>query len=161
MVSFGTTYTIHLGATPAPPPPINRQLQAYQSRAVTGDYIGMALDFGPNIPQHIYPKPDKDILRSSVLFILLTRLRERVMLPEFGSEIPATVFEPNDEAQMVLIQESTREAIQIWEDRVEYLTCDVYSDPNNNVIQVLVEVRDKRSNEVELLQFDLRAFISQ
>lgn len=161
MASFGTTYTVSLGVAPTPPAPVNRQLQSYQAASVTGDYIGIALDWGPNIPQHIEPKPDKDILRSSVLWILFTRYRERVMLPEFGSEIPATVFEPNDEAQMVLIQESVREAIQLWEDRVEYLTCDCYADPDNNVIQVHVQVRDKRTDDVELLQFDLRTFVSQ
>ena len=40
-------------------------------------WCGMALDWGPTIPSVIEPKDDKDVLRSSVIWIVLTRLGER------------------------------------------------------------------------------------
>lgn len=92
---------------------------------------GIALDWGPTIPTVIEPKDDAAVLRSSVLWIVLTRLGERVMQPEFGSLLPGAVFEPNDVATGDSIKNSVRDAISRWDDRIEFIDFTVESSENH------------------------------
>lgn len=94
-------------------------------------WTGMALDWGPEIPSVIEPKDDFHVLRSSVLWIVLTRLGERVMQPEFGSELPGAVFEPNDVILGDSVKNSVRDAISKWDDRIEFVDFVVRSDNNH------------------------------
>ncbi len=63
---------------------------------------------------------------SSLLNILGTFKGERVMLPEFGSNLARLLFEPNDVMFRNRIQEEVVESLQRW-------------DPNLQVVSVIPE----------------------
>ena len=99
-------------------------------------WLGVALPWGPDIRSFIEPKDDNHILQSSVLWILLTRKGERCMLPEFGSDIPGSVFEPNDDILVAGLQASVREAIERWDDRIELVLFETERDENSLMIKL-------------------------
>lgn len=92
---------------------------------------GIALPWGTTIPSVIDPKDDTEILKSSVLFIVLTRLGERVMQPTFGSNLPNMLFNPNDLQAAQSMKRSVKEAISKWDDRIEFVDFSVEGSNNN------------------------------
>ena len=63
---------------------------------------------------------DEDI-REAIRVILFTAKGERVMQPEFGCSIHNYVFAPMNKGNLALIENSVREALEIWEPRIEVL----------------------------------------
>jgi len=101
-----------------------------------GMWRGVALPWGPSIKSFIEPKSDEDVLRSSIIWILLTRKNERVMLPEFGSDIPDAVFELNDDTLLASLTASANEAIGRWDDRIEIT--DFTAEREENTLRIKV-----------------------
>jgi uncharacterized protein len=66
-------------------------------------------------------------VRDAVKVILLTRLNERVMLPQFGSGLDTFLFEPNTVATRHQMQEGIETALRQWEPRI--VVEDVAVDP--------------------------------
>ena len=61
---------------------------------------------------------DQDI-REALLVILGTRKGERVMRPDFGCGIHDFVFSVVNTSTLALIETSVREALTLWEPRIE------------------------------------------
>lgn len=99
-------------------------------------YSGMAFPFGGTVLSTFYPKPDENVLRTSIEMILLTSFGERVMLPEFGSNLATAAFEPNDDMLAVLSQSIVLEAVNTWEGRVQVGNAKVSS--NEETITIIV-----------------------
>lgn len=59
-----------------------------------------------------------DHIEESIVQILSTQLYERVMLPEFGSDIDAYIFDPNEVETQALVQYEIVEALTKWEPRI-------------------------------------------
>lgn len=59
-----------------------------------------------------------DHIEESIIQILSTQLYERVMLPEFGSDIDAYIFDPNEVETQALVQYEIVEALTKWEPRI-------------------------------------------
>ena len=119
-------------------------------------YKGVALPWGLTIPSVIEPKDDHDVIRSSVLWIVLTRLGERVMLPEFGTTLPGAVFEPNDVQLANSIKESVRQAISRWDDRVTFL--DFVVSGNENTLTCTLSYKqsfDPNRDSYQVVEFEL------
>ena len=57
-------------------------------------------------------------VRESIRVILLTELRERLMLPQFGAGLERFLFRPNTVATHRLIQDAVTQALGRWEPRV-------------------------------------------
>lgn len=85
------------------------------------NFSGVALPWGISVKDFIAPKEDKEILKSSIFWIVMTRKRERLMLPEFGTVVPTSVFEPNDAALQDQIRTDVKEAIKRWDDRITFV----------------------------------------
>jgi len=86
---------------------------------------GVSLPWGTTIRSLIDPKSDEEVLRSSVLWIVMTRRGERVMRPEFGSALPDALFEQNDEVLVSTTTHSVRDAIERWDDRIQFVQMQV------------------------------------
>jgi phage baseplate assembly protein W len=116
------------------------------------EYKGVALPWGPTIASFIEPKSDEYVLKSSVLFIIMTGLGERVMLPEFGSRIREVVFDPNDEGSISLLRQYIEEAVRIWDDRVEIVSFTAEQDVEHHRIDCVLVFKDRRAPTNQVTQ---------
>ena len=60
-------------------------------------------------------------LEESIAIILKTKLGERVYRPNFGSRLSELAFEPMNTETLSLIRLYVREAIEIWEPRIDLI----------------------------------------
>ena len=81
----------------------------------------IAYPWKPTLEDFVTPKSDVLVLKTSVINILMTRKGERVMHPTFGSDVPDSVFELNDNMLIAVLGEAVREAIEEWDDRIEFV----------------------------------------
>jgi Bacteriophage baseplate protein W len=63
----------------------------------------------------------EESIRQSIRIILSTAKGERVMRPDFGCAIHELVFAPNDAATGSMAEHFVREALLLWEPRIEVL----------------------------------------
>lgn len=110
----------------------------------------IAYPWGPSLASFSELKTDADVLRTSILNILLTKPGERVMLPDFGSAIPDAVFEPNDATLVTRLIVAAQDAIERWDDRIEFL--DLTAEGDDNLLNVKVFYKNRKDPKEEAIQ---------
>ncbi len=80
-----------------------------------------------------------DSIEQSLLVLLLTNVRERVMRRDFGSKARDLVFSPGSEQGLRILESSISDAIRDWEPRVDVLDVSTQVDPHDPV-RVIVEI---------------------
>ncbi len=70
----------------------------------------------------------EDDIKEAILIILGTSKGERVMRPDFGCGIHDLVFAPINTATITLVENSVREALTIYEPRIELIKVEALSD---------------------------------
>lgn len=114
-------------------------------------FSGIAYPWGTTLSSYFDPKDDDNILRSSLINIIFTALGERVMLPEFGSRIYETPFEPGDAHLTRFIQSIIVDAVQRWDHRIEVLDVQLRLNEDgslsvdNHQVEVQIIYRNKFS----------------
>lgn len=96
-----------------------------------GKILGRGMSFPPRVGPDgriAWSEGDANV-RESIRVILLTNLRERVMLPEFGGGLAGYLFEPNTVATRHQIRERILRALERWEPRVDVESVTVDADP--------------------------------
>lgn len=99
-------------------------------------FTGIGLPWKDSVGSYFNPKNDRDIIRSSIYWILTTRIGERVMVPEFGSMVPYLIHEPNDSVTQSLLRFYTSEALGRWEPRITIRSVSVQSTENTLTISI-------------------------
>lgn len=96
------------------------------------DFLGRGFAFPPRIDsatgQFVMTESEEDI-RQSIYIILMTRMKERAMLPDFGCNLHEYIFEVPDSDFEVQIGSEIREALMRYEPRI--INVDVEVDSNN------------------------------
>jgi phage baseplate assembly protein W len=69
-------------------------------------------------------------IHESVRLIVHTAKNERIMRPEFGSNINRYAFEPGSISTMIQIEKDLKTAIENWEPRVADVEVKAHSDDN-------------------------------
>jgi hypothetical protein len=102
--------------------------------------------FGPILPRdtgfpnasqwEFHTNYDLYVIESSVKMLLLTSKGDRVMEPDYGTNIRSLIFESNVDGLESLIQEEIIEAFSRWEPRVKLSSLAIESDPNNRSVSV-------------------------
>lgn len=102
--------------------------------------------FGPILPRDTgFPNSsqwefntnyDMYILESSVKMLLLTNKGDRVMEPDYGTDIRSLLFESNLPGIDSLIQEEIVMAFALWEPRVKLTSVAIDYDPNGRSISL-------------------------
>ena len=93
--------------------------------------------------------PDgEEAIRQSIWMILSTAPGERIMRPDFGCGIQDLVFGVNDAATANAVAGAVRQALALWEPRIDVL--DVYANPdaarpNQLLIEINYQVRSTNS----------------
>jgi len=77
-------------------------------------------------------------VRTSIDNILGTFQGERIMLPEFGSNLRGFLFEPINQRLVNRLSNEIKDKIEIWDNRVEVIGVDFKTDPDNNYISITV-----------------------
>ncbi len=68
-------------------------------------------------------------VREAIRIILMTELRERLRLPEFGGSLGQFLFEPNTVTTRHLIQDRILKTLAQWEPRIRVESVQVEEDP--------------------------------
>jgi len=77
-----------------------------------------------------------DSVTTSIDNILRTYYGERVMRPEFGSNLKTILFENTNSAMMNFLSRQLKNNIERWENRVIINQLDFYSDPDMNSVSI-------------------------
>lgn len=67
-------------------------------------------------------------VRQAILLLLSTIRGERVMRPTYGSDLHKLVFMPNDATTHGMAMHYVRQALEVWERRIEILRLDAYAN---------------------------------
>ena len=92
-----------------------------------------------------------DSVRQAIVMLLTTAPGERLMRPEYGSQLHRLAFAPNDQTTAGLAIHYVRAALTRWEPRVEIVHLDAAADPyepERLVISLLYRVRSSLSTDL-------------
>lgn len=108
-------------------------------------------------PTETYPYPqiktEKSLIRDAVRSILLTKIGQRYMVPDFGSLLWTLIFEPNDSPTARLAETYIRTALGDWEPRVQVL--EVTTQQVEESLIVTVNYVILRIQQIDQVQLDL------
>lgn len=94
---------------------------------------GRSLSFPPRVGSDgrmVWSEGEQNI-RESIRVILLTQIRERIRLPDFGGGLNSFLFEPNNVATQRAIEERILQALKRWEPRISVESARVDEDPSD------------------------------
>ena len=90
--------------------------------------IGWTYPVGTKMNGDIGMSQFEDDIREAIPIILGTAKGERVMRPDFGCGIHDLVFAPINTATITLVENSVREALTVYEPRIELIKVEALSD---------------------------------
>lgn len=98
-------------------------------------------------------KAENDLIRDSIITILMTRIGQRFFVPDFGSRLYDVLFEPNDAVTRALAERYIREALGTWEPRIQVESILIGSEEHTLYIKLYYRVI--RLNQIFELQLDI------
>src|SRR5579883_964329 len=110
--------------------------------STTKDFLGAGWKFPPRLDQRgrIELVPQEQDIEEALRIILLTQKGERVMRPEFGSELASLQFAPNDAATAGLARRYAQEALELCEPRINVVDVQAGPDPDDPG-RLLIDIR--------------------
>jgi phage baseplate assembly protein W len=98
-----------------------------------GQLFGRGISFPPRIGAdgRVSWSEGEVNVREAIQIILMTGLRERVRLPDFGGSLGTFLFEPNNVATRHSIQTRIVQALTDWEPRIVIESAQVDPDAND------------------------------
>ena len=94
----------------------------YVPTNIEAQITGLDSSLSIDNPGGIFSKQyGRKLIRANLIDLLTTRKGDRVMLPEFGTNLHLAVFEPYDEFLVEDIKNEVIRTVSIWEPRVEIL----------------------------------------
>lgn len=100
---------------------------------MAGDFLGKGWRF-PILPDASgrlgYIEGDANV-EQSLRILLMTRLGERVMRSDFGTEAPRLVFSPGSTQYLRLLENTIQESVVNWEPRVDLTSVTAEADPTD------------------------------
>jgi phage baseplate assembly protein W len=117
---------------------------------MSGGFLGLGWNFpvttdaGGRIA--LSPSPEEGI-RQSIWTILSTAPGERVMRPDFGCGLSDLVFAVNNAGTASAVAGAVREALAVWEPRIDVLDVFAAADPERpNLLLIEIDYRIRSSN---------------
>jgi phage baseplate assembly protein W len=101
---------------------------------------------------------ERSSVRQAILLLLSTRPGERVMRPQYGCDLHRLVFSPNDDTTAGLAIHYVRQAIELWEPRIDRVRLDAarsLDDESPGLLEISLEYRLRATLENERLVYGL------
>jgi len=119
------------------------------------EFLGRGWKFPVNVNSEgkITMSEYEDDIRESIWIILSTSKGERVMRQDFGCGINDFVFSSIDTSTLALIESTVREALILWEPRIEVIAVKVSTDnikEGKLIVNIDYEVR-RTNNQFNLV----------
>jgi len=115
--------------------------------------IGWGFPVAPDASGALAVAAYEESVRQSVWIVLGTAKGERAMRPEFGCGIHDLVFERNTVATAGKVTQSVREALLLFEPRIELLDVAVESRRSGELLEISVDYRVRATNTAFNLVF--------
>jgi hypothetical protein len=111
--------------------------------ALEDNFLGRGWSFPPTFTtQGLVMTAGVEDIERSLDIILTTRLRERVLSPDFGCDLQEYVFEPIDVTLRTRVRELVKTAILYYESRINLIDVSV-EEPPENLGTLLIDVQFK------------------
>lgn len=81
-----------------------------------------------------------EAVKTSVHNILCTRQGERVMLPEFASNLSDIIFEPITDDLINFLSRDIKNIIERWDNRVSVDGVDFFADPDRSYLELDIRI---------------------
>jgi len=101
---------------------------------------------------------ERSSVRQAILLLLSTRPGERVMRPQYGCDLHRLVFSPNDDTTAGLAIHYVRQAIELWEPRIDRVRLDAVrslDEESPGLLEISLEYRLRATLENEHLVYGL------
>lgn len=119
------------------------------------DFLGI----GWKLPLQLNPRggiaraSGEQKIKESILIILGTAKGERVMRPDFGSDLNRLVFEPNNSVTANLAKHYVEEALTLWEQRIQIKNVDARNDMDESRLIIDIDYIVRATNSPQNLVF--------
>jgi phage baseplate assembly protein W len=113
------------------------------------EFLGKGWRFPVNVDARgeIYMSEYEQDIKEAIWIILTTSKGERVMRSDFGCGIHDYVFTVINTTTLSLIEDSVREALVLWEPRIEVLAVDISREKiNEGQLLVSIDYRVRTTN---------------
>ncbi len=113
------------------------------------EFLGKGWKFPVNVDAQgeIHMSEYEQDIKEAIWIILTTSKGERVMRPDFGCGIHDYVFTVINTTTLSLIENSVREALVLWEPRIEVLAVDISREKiNEGQLLVSIDYRVRTTN---------------
>lgn len=98
------------------------------------------------------------VLESSAKMLLSTAKGERIMEPEYGTNIRRLIFESTTAALEATIQQEIVDALAAWEPRLDLQFLQVETEPNTRTVIVAVTLVSKLTNRTFMLTLNFQPY---
>lgn len=158
-LSFGT-YAVTLTAVNARAPVADTRTVVFPVQITQLNQVAVPPNnvFGPILPRddglpnketwNFDLDSDTALLSSNLKALLTTTRGERLMLPNYGTNLRRIIFELNVAQIESLINQEISQAVALYEPRVTLSSLQVLRDPNNRLVTVLVTFLTRQNNQV-------------
>jgi phage baseplate assembly protein W len=108
--------------------------------------VGWAFPVRPIAGRLAYARHEDDV-EQAVAIVLETTRRERVMRPDFGTELRGFVFDCNSPSTHRAIEDEVRGALAAWEPRIDVQSVSARAAAGRaNVVMIEIDYVIRRSN---------------
>jgi phage baseplate assembly protein W len=118
-------------------------------------YVDLTLDLEPNFINNeliavkktyrdIKVSYDEFAIKNSLINIFNTIPGQRFLVPLFGSDLKAQLFQPITESRGVGIGKEIKRSIELWEPRVTIISIEVEGFPEEHEYRVLIVIEIER-----------------
>jgi phage baseplate assembly protein W len=94
-----------------------------------------------------------DAVAQSIWSILATAPGERVGQPQYGCGIHDLVFGPGGSDVAAVVSDAVRNALELWEPRIDVITIDVDSVPQQSLMLISIDYRLRAAPGISNLVF--------
>jgi phage baseplate assembly protein W len=100
------------------------------------NFADFGYPWGSTLTSFLEIKPDVEVVKTSLLNLIMYSLSEVPMIPLLGTAVSQSVFDQSDDVMMSSLDSSIREAVELYEDRVELVDLQIAQNHAAKTVEV-------------------------